>query len=166
MDHDRREFSTPATRCATGIMPVAVSLSNAPPTATPSSVLSQFRSTITPVLTVRDAAQAIVFYGRAFGAEEIYRNTYPDGRIVVEMAVEGARSRVADEAPDASDPSPHALNGTTQRIPRWGATRDGSCMTASIRPGGERRDSLRLAGWLVDAAAERPGLPAIDGRTT
>ena len=40
MDHDRRDASTPATRCATGIMPVAVSLSN-PPTATPSSVMSR-----------------------------------------------------------------------------------------------------------------------------
>jgi Bacterial regulatory proteins, luxR family len=39
MDHDRQDASTPATRCAAGIMPVAVSLSNAPPTATPSSVM-------------------------------------------------------------------------------------------------------------------------------
>jgi len=43
--------------------------------------VDEFHSTITPVLTVRYAAQAVVFYERAFGAEEIYRNTYPDGRI-------------------------------------------------------------------------------------
>jgi PhnB protein len=78
--------------------------------------VEEFRSTITPVLTVRDAAQAIVFYGRAFGAEENYRNTCPDGRIVAEMAVEGARFRVADEAPEASNLSPQTLNGTTVRI--------------------------------------------------
>ena len=65
---------------------------------------------------MRDAARAIVFYARAFGAEEIYRNTYPDGRIVAEMAVEGARFRVADEAPEASNLSPQTLNGTTVRI--------------------------------------------------
>jgi len=41
MDHDRLDVSTPATRCAAGIMPVAVSLSNAPPTATPSSVMGR-----------------------------------------------------------------------------------------------------------------------------
>jgi hypothetical protein len=41
MDHDPRDAITPATRSATGIMPVAVSLSNAPPTATPSSVMSR-----------------------------------------------------------------------------------------------------------------------------
>ena len=34
---------------ATGIMPVAVSLLNAPPTATPSSVMSRFTTTRTPV---------------------------------------------------------------------------------------------------------------------
>jgi PhnB protein len=32
------------------------------------------------------------------------------------MAVEGARFRVADEAPEASNLSPQALNGTTVRI--------------------------------------------------
>src|SRR5260370_30617211 len=37
MDHDRRNASTPATRCAAGIRPVAVSL----PNATPSSVMSR-----------------------------------------------------------------------------------------------------------------------------
>jgi len=49
MDHDRRNARTPATRCATGITPVAVSLSNAPPTATPSSVMSpQTHPTVSP----------------------------------------------------------------------------------------------------------------------
>ena len=42
IDHDYRKAITPATRCATGIMPVAVSLSNAPPTTTPSSVMGPF----------------------------------------------------------------------------------------------------------------------------
>jgi hypothetical protein len=39
IDHDHWNASTPATRCAIGVMPVAVSLPNAPPTATPSSVM-------------------------------------------------------------------------------------------------------------------------------
>jgi PhnB protein len=43
-------------------------------------------------------------------------NTYPDGTVVVELAVEGARFRVADEAPEASNLSPQTLNGTTVRI--------------------------------------------------
>jgi PhnB protein len=78
--------------------------------------MEAFRSTITPVLTVRRAARAVAFYRRAFGAGEVYRNTYPDGRIVAELAVEGARFRVADEAPEVGNLSPEALGGTTVRI--------------------------------------------------
>jgi hypothetical protein len=39
MDHDHWNDRRPATRCATGINPVAVSLANAPPSATPLSVM-------------------------------------------------------------------------------------------------------------------------------
>jgi PhnB protein len=87
--------------------------------------VDEFRSTITPVLTVRHAARAVAFYERAFGAEEIYRNTYPAGRIVAEMAVGGARFRVADEAPEASSFSPQTLQGTTVRINLLVADPDG-----------------------------------------
>ena len=87
--------------------------------------MKAFQSTITPVLTVRHAAQAVAFYKRAFGAEEIHRNTYPDGRIVAEMAVGGARFRVADEAPEASSLSPQALGGTSVRINLLVADPDG-----------------------------------------
>ena len=78
--------------------------------------MESFPTTITPVLTVRQAAQAVAFYQWAFGAEEIYRNTYPDGRIVSELALDGARFRVADEAPEAANLSPQALDGTTVRL--------------------------------------------------
>ncbi|HJT99634.1 MAG TPA: VOC family protein [Actinomycetes bacterium] len=73
-------------------------------------------SSITPVLTVRGAAEAVAFYQHAFGAEEVHRTTYPDGRIVAELAVGGARFRVADEAPEAANLSPATLGGTTVRI--------------------------------------------------
>jgi PhnB protein len=79
-------------------------------------VTAPFRATITPVLTIRHAAQAVAFYQAAFGAEELHRNTYPDGRIVAELAVAGARFRVADEAPEVSNLSPQALDGTTVRL--------------------------------------------------
>ena len=78
--------------------------------------MDAFSNKITPVLTVRGAINAVDFYKRAFDAEEIYRNSYPDGRIVAEMAVGAARFRVADEAPEASNLSPQALNGTTVRL--------------------------------------------------
>ena len=78
--------------------------------------MTTFRSSITPVLTVRRAAAAVKFYERAFGAVEIYRNTYPDGRIVAELAIGEARVRVADEAPEVDNLSPETLGGTSVRI--------------------------------------------------
>jgi PhnB protein len=78
--------------------------------------MRSFRNSITPVLTVRKAATAVKFYERAFGAVEIYRNTYPDGRIVAELAIGEARVRVADEAPEMQNLSPETLGGTSVRI--------------------------------------------------
>jgi PhnB protein len=75
-----------------------------------------FRTSITPVLTVRRAADAAAFYQQAFGAEEVYRNTYPDGAIVAELAIGDARFRVAEEALAIANPSPQSLHGTTVRI--------------------------------------------------
>jgi PhnB protein len=71
---------------------------------------------ITPVLTVSNARDAVAFYRRAFGAEEIHRNEYPDGRIVAEMAIRGARFRVADEAQESANLSPTTLGGTSVRL--------------------------------------------------
>jgi PhnB protein len=92
--------------------------------------MDTFRSTITPVLTIRQAAQAVAFYGQAFGAEELYRSTYPDGRIVAELAIDGARFRVADEAPEAANLSPQTLGGTTVRINLLVADPDQFCEPA------------------------------------
>lgn len=91
----------------------------------PTPVMDAFSNTITPVLTVRNAVQAVDFYKRALGAEEVYRNTYPDGKIVAEMTVGDARFRVADEAPEASNLSPHALDGTSVRLNLLVADPDG-----------------------------------------
>ena len=78
--------------------------------------MESFRSSVTPVLTVSNAVQAIDFYQLALGAEEVHRNTYADGRIVAEVAVDGARFRVADESPEADNLSPQTLGGTSVRL--------------------------------------------------
>jgi PhnB protein len=85
----------------------------------------EFHNAMTAVLTIRGAAKAVAFYERAFGAEEIYRNSYPDGRIVSELAVGEARFRVADEAPEAGNLSPEALGGTSVRLNLLVADPDG-----------------------------------------
>jgi PhnB protein len=73
-------------------------------------------TSITPFLTVRNAAQAIEFYGKAFGAKEVSRLTTPSGQIVAEVAIDGQVVGVVDENPKAYNVSPEALGGTSVRI--------------------------------------------------
>jgi PhnB protein len=70
--------------------------------------------TITPHLVIRNAAQAIDFYKRAFGAEEIYRSPGPDGKTLMHAALNIGNSRVflCDEFPEQGAKSPLALGGT------------------------------------------------------
>lgn len=73
-------------------------------------------TSLTPMLTVRNASQAIEFYTKAFGAEELSRATTPTGQIVAEMAIDGRSFFVVDENPKAHNMSPQALGGTTVRL--------------------------------------------------
>jgi PhnB protein len=60
--------------------------------------------TITPYLTVHDAAQAIDFYKEAFGAEERHRMTMPDGKSVAhaELKIGDSIFMLSDEMPGQS----------------------------------------------------------------
>jgi PhnB protein len=73
-------------------------------------------SSLTPMLTVRDAAAAITFYERAFGAVERQRFATPNGQLVAEMSVDSERFYVVDENPAAFNFSPTALGGTSVRM--------------------------------------------------
>lgn len=73
-------------------------------------------TSLTPMLTVKNASQAIDFYNKAFGAEEVSRLTTPTGQIVAEMAIDGQSFFVVDENPPAFNVSPKSLGGTTVRI--------------------------------------------------
>ena len=73
-------------------------------------------TTITVNLSVRGGARAIDFYQRAFGATELMRLTSPDGHVVAEMAIDGARFFLADESPDYGNLSPESLGGSSVRI--------------------------------------------------
>lgn len=73
--------------------------------------------TVTPSLIVSDAKQAIDFYRRAFGAEEIYRFETPDGKIAhAEIRIGDSIIWLADEMPGACCRSPQALGGTAVNI--------------------------------------------------
>jgi PhnB protein len=72
---------------------------------------------VTPYLTVNDAAHAIEFYKRAFGAQEVIRMDMPGGKIAhAEIKIGDSRVMLADEMPGAGCQSPQSLGGTTNGI--------------------------------------------------
>ena len=70
--------------------------------------------TVTPHLVIRDAARAIDFYKRAFGAEEIMSLKGPGGKIGhAELKIGDSVIFLADEFPQASCKAPQTLGGTS-----------------------------------------------------
>lgn len=68
------------------------------------------------MLSVRNGAQAVDFYKRAFGAVEVFRVEDPTGSVVARLSVEGAEFWVADESPGHANFSPETLGGGTARM--------------------------------------------------
>ncbi|HUB79432.1 MAG TPA: VOC family protein [Bryobacteraceae bacterium] len=69
---------------------------------------------VTPYLVVNDAAKAIEFYKRAFGAKELSRMQGPPGKIGhAELQIGDSIIMLADEMPQMDTKSPQALGGTT-----------------------------------------------------
>ena len=69
--------------------------------------------TVTPHLVAQDAAAALAFYVRAFGAVERYRLVEPSGKIGhAEITVGDAVVMVCDEYPDFGAVSPAAFGGS------------------------------------------------------
>src|SRR6267142_59648 len=67
-----------------------------------------------PYLRVRGAAEAIDFYMRAFGAQELFRLAEPGGRIGhAETKIGPATLMLADEHPEYGIQGPQALGGTS-----------------------------------------------------
>lgn len=70
--------------------------------------------TLTPYLSVDDAAAAIDFYGRAFGATERSRMASPDGKIAhAELEIGNSVVMLADPFPQFQVKPPKDLGGTT-----------------------------------------------------
>jgi len=72
---------------------------------------------VTPYLIVRGATSALEFYGKAFGAKELFRMPQPDGRIAhAEIKVGDSHIMLADELPETIIRSPQSLGGTSVQI--------------------------------------------------
>ena len=69
--------------------------------------------TVTPYLIVRDAAAAIEFYKRAFGATELLRMEGPGGKIGhAEIRIGDSPVMLAGEFPEMGTVGPQSLGGT------------------------------------------------------
>jgi uncharacterized glyoxalase superfamily protein PhnB len=71
--------------------------------------------TLTPHLVVKGGSEAIAFYKKAFGAQELGCSLGPDGKSVMHAGLKIGNSIVylADEFPNMDCRSPQALGGTT-----------------------------------------------------
>ena len=73
---------------------------------------------VTPTLTVRGAADAIEFYKKAFGAQEMMRFPGPDGKTIMHAEIKIGDSRIMlnDEFPQMKCMSPQSVGGASSGI--------------------------------------------------
>jgi PhnB protein len=70
-----------------------------------------------PYLSVKNAASAIEFYKKAFGAREVMRMPQADGKIGhAELRIGDAPIMLADEFPEMNFLSPQSIGGTPVNI--------------------------------------------------
>ena len=69
--------------------------------------------TVTPYLAIKNAAKALEFYKRAFGATESYKLMMPDGRVGhAEIRLGDSLVMLADEFPEYGGKAPDTLGGS------------------------------------------------------
>jgi PhnB protein len=73
---------------------------------------------ITPVLVVKGAEQAIEFYKKAFGAKELNRAYMPGGNIILHSEIQIGDSRIMlnDEFPEMNCKSPQSVGGASSAL--------------------------------------------------
>lgn len=75
--------------------------------------ISSTTPTLTPHLVCAGAADAIEFYKKAFGAEELMRLPAPDGRLMhAAIAIDGSMLMLVDEMKEHGVLSPTSLGGS------------------------------------------------------
>ena len=103
--------------------------------------------TITPSLVVRDAAAAIEFYKRAFGAEELGRMAGPDGKIMhAEIQIGDSRVMLGEENEQWGVKSPLTTNGNPGSLHIYVEDADASFERA-LKAGATVKYPLEDAFW-------------------
>jgi uncharacterized glyoxalase superfamily protein PhnB len=102
---------------------------------------------VTPSIIVRDAAQAIDFYKRAFGAEEISRMAGPDGSIMhAEIRIGDSIIMLGEENEQWGTRSPLSTNGNPGSLHIYVADADAAFVRA-LNAGATVRYPLEDAFW-------------------
>jgi len=103
--------------------------------------------TVTPAIIVRGAAEAIEFYKRAFGAEEVSRMTGPDGKVAhAEIRIGDSVVMLGDENPQWGTFSPLSTNGVPGSLHLYVADADAAYERA-LRAGAKVRYPIEDAFW-------------------
>ena len=103
--------------------------------------------TLTPTIVVRDAAAAIDFYKKAFGAEEIDRMLGPDGSIMhAEIRIGDSLLMLGEENEQWGTRSPQSLNGVHGSLHIYVADADAS-FDRALKAGATVRYPLEDAFW-------------------
>jgi PhnB protein len=73
--------------------------------------------TVTPYLAIKNAAKALEFYKKAFGATEIYKLMMPDARLGHgEIRLGDSMLMLSDEFPEYGGKAPETLGGSSVSI--------------------------------------------------
>jgi uncharacterized glyoxalase superfamily protein PhnB len=85
-------------------------------------------NTLTPHLVVKGASQAIEFYKKAFGAQEMARLGAPDGKSLyhADLKIGDSHFFLVDEFPEAGGLSPESIGGSSVSIHMYVEDVDGA----------------------------------------
>ena len=101
--------------------------------------------TLSPMLAIRDAAAAVEFYKKAFGAEEVVRMPGPGGRVMhAEVKIGNSMLMLSDENPERGHLSPATRGGNTSSVMLYTDDVDKMFKTA-IAAGAKSRGRVMLA---------------------
>ena len=108
---------------------------------------------VTPYLILSGASEAIAFYEKALGAEEVMRLADPGGKVHhAEISIGGSRIMLADEHPEIQALSPKTIGGSPVSIHLYDENVDAAVARAVaagaklIRPAADQFYGDRIGG--------------------